>query len=386
MLMLDENANKELNYRMRKRTSLREMAGKHIPEFSAFGRLWVFFALGWNVLICGMTRDEYFQYGYYKWCNSERLKLLKKTYMPVHASILNRMWIPFDIAWCAIVYGASISEYFEFHFYKRKHISRKNFITRRGSVQMLRRFNDKNGKSILDHKEDFNERFADYLCRDWLDLDKADKKSWDAFVAKHEIFLVKDKTGNCGRGVYLQSVKDADSNAIYDELKISGVIIEELVQQINELAEFHPKSVNTVRVVSLMIDGEPKIMTSLFRMGNKGSCIDNFSSGGIAAMVDVESGIVVTAGLDHNNNKCYVHPVSKKQIIGCQIPLWEEIIDTVKGATKIISGARHIGWDIVVTNDSKICILEGNAFPDFVMGQMVDQIGKKDLYKEAIKS
>ena len=57
------------------------------------------------------------------------------------------------------------------------------------------------------------------------------------------------------------------------------------------MERLHPGSINTLRVVTLLTNGEPYVMYALIRVGGKGQCIDNICSGGMYAPVD-ENGMV----------------------------------------------------------------------------------------------
>ncbi|MBB5144966.1 hypothetical protein HNQ35_000155 [Cerasibacillus quisquiliarum] len=173
---------------------------------------------------------------------------------------------------------------------------------------------------------------------------------------------------------------------MYKDLQRDNPIIEELIVQHNELSEFNPTSVNTLRVVTLLCnDGKARVMTANLRVGNGEKYADNFHHNGIAALLDVNSGIVVTSGIDMNFNRYYVHPVTGKQIIGFKIPYWEKVIQTCKEAAHVTPSVGYVGWDVAIGKDGQIMIIEGNAAADPDISQMPDQIGKWPLYEKYIK-
>ena len=77
-----------------------------------------------------------------------------------------------------------------------------------------------------------------------------------------------------------------------------------MVQQHCEMAEFNTSSVNTLRIVTMLCPDNTVIIPAAFlRMGRKGRCVDNFHFYGIAAAIDIETGIVKTTGVDKNLRK-----------------------------------------------------------------------------------
>lgn len=56
----------------------------------------------------------------------------------------------------------------------------------------------------------------------------------------------------------------------------------------------------------------------------KKNSVDNFHFDGIGANINIETGIIDTIGYDVHNNVYLTHPITGKQIIGFQIPYWEE--------------------------------------------------------------
>ena len=73
---------------------------------------------------------------------------------------------------------------------------------------------------------------------------------------------------------------------------------EELLVQSDEMRSFYPHAINTLRIYTLLgTDQVTRIMGAAVRWGNNGSHTDNIHNGGIAACVDVETGIVVSPDL-----------------------------------------------------------------------------------------
>mgnify|MGYP002246988329 CR=1 FL=1 len=78
---------------------------------------------------------------------------------------------------------------------------------------------------------------------------------------------------------------------------------------------------NTLRIITLVTQKESSNGCS-FRCGNGEKCTDNFHHFGLAAIIDIQTGIVVTPAIDKLNQKYYIHPRTKEQIVGFKIPSW----------------------------------------------------------------
>ena len=197
------------------------------------------------------------------------------------------------------------------------------------------------------------------------------------------MLFCKSPDGMFGKGINLVHLADVSNlDIFYDTCKKDKLLLEEVLEQNDELAAFNNSAVNTVRVVTLICaDESVRIMAAVLRLSRKGKFADNFHHDGIASLIDVETGIVNTVGVDRKWNRYTVHPDSRKTIVGFQIPKWTEIMGTVKKAAKVHPEVRYIGWDVTVKNSGEIVLIEGNPGADPDVTQIEDQIGKWPLYE-----
>lgn len=317
---------------------------------------------------------------------SERLHKIKRMmndFIEQELNIFQKTKIVVDLGLSILIYGSGINDYFQYQFYKRKHIDRKSFVVYRKRMRIVHTFNDAKDRQVLDLKPLFNEKYAAYIQRDWLDILNTSFEEFSEFTKRNIKFIVKPTDGSHGKGIRVVEVtKETDLKSLFNELKNENPIIEELIIQHEKLAEFNPTSVNTLRVVTLLCpDGTVRVMTANLRVGNGIRYADNFHHNGIAALLNVDSGIVVTSGIDMNFNRYIVHPESGKQLIGFKVPYWNEVIKTAKKVAKVTPTVGYVGWDVAIGKNGEIIILEGNAAADPDISQMPDQIGKWPLYE-----
>lgn len=316
----------------------------------------------------------------------KKFDLLMKTFIAPNLSILKRIEIIVDFCMCVILYGAGINDYFQYNFYKRRHADRKNFIVGRKWKKIIKICNYKIKQEEFDNKCKFNKEYSEYLGRRWLDMDVCNYEEFRSFMDKHHQVLSKIKNGSGGNGINLINYEKEKLPDLYKTLKEEHTIVEELLTQYDELKKFNPESVNTLRIVTIVVNKQDiRIMNAVIRMGNGKKCTDNFHHHGLAALVDEKTGIVITPAIDKSNQKYYHHPRTGYQIIGYQIPNWEEIIKTVKNAALIHPEIRYVGWDVALDKDGKVCIIEGNCASDPDITQMPDQTGKWKKYQRVLK-
>lgn len=313
------------------------------------------------------------------------LKLSFRENLPVTAKI----GILADIFWERLRYGTEMQDYFQYEFYNLKNRERRKYMTFSKLRYVMRICNDPQKRNIFDDKVLFNQQFGDYLHRDWLDVTTASYTQFQEFVDKHPVFFAKARSGMFGKNAGKYNV---DTHETYDEtkklfekLKDNGCIIEQMIVQHPSFEKFNKSSVNTLRVVTLRCaDGTPKIMAGVFRIGRAGKTADNFHHDGIAATIDVDTGIVNSLGIDQEFKRYIVHPDSGEQIIGFNIPAWNRVKDIVSRTAMIIPEVRYIGWDLAIDIDGNIQLIEGNYGADPDVTQMPCRIGKWPFFKEKI--
>lgn len=142
-------------------------------------------------------------------------------------------------------------------------------------------------------------------------------------------------------------------------------IIEEYLEQHPALAEFNPSSVNTMRLwVIDRLTGEPELVLGYLRIGRQGSLVDNQSSGGIVAPIELDTGKLKCATDGLYNHKIFnKHPDHGAQIEGQNIPFFTESIALAKQVLTVFPGTGFAGVDVAIASDGPR-IIELNLSPD----------------------
>ena len=300
------------------------------------------------------------------------------------------IFILVDMIWCGFKYLAGYMDYVVFEFYNLNSKQRKTQVTRGINNQLVKKLNNKDSWYKFDKKDEFNRIFAQFLGRDWLDLEKADENQLQEFFMKHPMAIVKPRDGACGKGVEKISVNDFESVQKLREICISNgqTVAEEIIVQNSKMDELFPKCVNTVRMVTITYNGKVNVVFCSIRIGAGDTIVDNLNSGGMAALVDAETGVIITDAADKNGDVFTHHPDTKTKICGFEIPFFKEGREAVEKAALIVPEIGYVGWDIAFTENG-VLLIEGNHFPGHDIYQMPaltkDGIGVLPRFEEAMR-
>ena len=278
--------------------------------------------------------------------------------------------------------GLDAMDYFRYEFYNFGHAKRKTFITEGGIAKMDRRFNggseNREALSCLGSKAKFNTLFSDYVGRKWIDAEQMTWESYEEFCQGLEKVIVKPTDSCGGNGIFIWDL--TDKKGLFDQIHGKHFIVEELLVQHDSVQKINPAAINTIRVYSVLSKGEVTVTAGVFRIGSGKDPTDNYSAGGMAAKIDLESGLIVSRAVMQSGQTTYLHPMTRQPIIGFQIPCWEQVKLHVKEAHKRIPKLRYIAWDVVVCKDESIVFLEANTFGGVALQQHPSLEGMKAIY------
>ena len=219
--------------------------------------------------------------------------------------------------------------------------------------------------------------FKKYVHRDWTFVGSISFDEFKSFVASRDC-VAKPRGGTLGRGVFLiRKDENQHLQKLYDYCHDNNFIVEERVCAYKEMEDFHPKSLNTIRVFTVSNDDCCEVVAAVFRMGVADNIVDNGFAGGILAPIDLNSGIVKMKGRDEKGNSYARHPDSGKAINGFVIPSWEKVVNTCKEMSKCLDMIVFAGWDVCVLPDGNIELIEVNSYPSITVLQTATKEGLK---------
>lgn len=225
--------------------------------------------------------------------------------------------------------------------------------------------------------------YKQFVNRRWLKTKCATYDAFSRMVSSSDC-IFKPLYGECGNGILKTSkCSEQDCRSLFDKYKDQDYLVEECIYECKELEDFHPASLNTIRVVTMQNGKDFVIIGAALRMGNNNSIVDNIGSGGISAPINIDSGKITVKGRNEKSDEYEAHPTSGKRIVGFVVPYWAEVIRFCEEAAFVVPGTFIVGWDICVLASGKIELIEANALPDIIAIQYLPGFSMKKVIKEA---
>ena len=270
-----------------------------------------------------------------------------------------------------VKYHWDFDEYFLFDYEGTSHEERLKFVPEYDKNVFCDQVNDSKQADVFYSKWETYKVFKEFFKRDAIlvkGLAEADDDDVSAFMGKHQSFIMKPINEACGKGIQIiraDTIAEAKTKLVNVLKKQdTAYIIEELICQVEEMAEFHPQSVNTVRMPTFNLKGEIHVVRPFMRTGCGNSVVDNAGSGGVFAVIDPETGTTYAAADEFNRNFTE-HPDSHKKMVDFSVPQWNDAVEIAKRLAKVLPEVKYVGWDLALT-DKGWCLVEGNDKGQFV--------------------
>lgn len=181
-----------------------------------------------------------------------------------------------------------------------------------------------------------------------------------ALLKTRDVFIAKKALGSGGgKGVRRIEIKNGGDEELKNIVEWHDITFEELVVQHTFMSQFNPDSVNTIRYVTLNINGKCDVLSAFIRMGAIGSFVDNLSGGNGVLVGLNQDGELNEFGIDKHFGKKYTAPtgVSFK---GLFVPEYESLKKQIITFHKKIPFANLIGWDVAIDAGGNPVVLEIN--------------------------
>lgn len=146
-----------------------------------------------------------------------------------------------------------------------------------------------------------------------------------------------------------------------NKVKHQNYIIQKYLEQHDSIKSFHPKSLNTIRIMTLRLGEEIHHISSVLRMGVNGSEVDNESSGGISSGID-KDGRLKQYAFDKCCNRYEVHSNSRLKFEGFQVPHYNDAVALCRKLHNELYHFNLISWDIAISSQSEINLIEYNIY------------------------
>lgn len=137
------------------------------------------------------------------------------------------------------------------------------------------------------------------------------------------------------------------------------VVIQRPVKQHSLLAQLHPQSVNTMRIVSLLTKNKVKIYAAALKIGTGDSRTDNGCQGGVYCGIKPD-GSLKDYGILDNGTVVERHPDLNYTFSGKRVPHFGRALSLVKKAHVFLGHFRLVSWDITIDEQGDAVLIEAN--------------------------
>lgn len=298
------------------------------------------------------------------------------------------------------MFGNNLREDFFYNFPEKTDKEKSEYITFRNRFNYFRFLNDQDAEITFKKKYRTYLTFKKWYKRDVIAIEGyKDYELFSEFVDKHPVFFAKPESLGLGIGVHKVDFQRSggDKHFLFDSLlKESAIVsennstwtvdkqlvLEEPIIQSKEMALLHPSSVNMIRLTTVLVDDEVKIVDAWLRVGMCGRNIAAAEVGEIYCGVNLKSGVVETNGYTEFGNVFTHHPDTGIPFKGYSIPKWFDMLELAKELAYVLPSVRYVGWDFALTDNGWV-IIEGNENGEF-LGQLIYGQPYKKMFEEMI--
>ncbi|MCL2782902.1 MAG: hypothetical protein FWD80_02880, partial [Propionibacteriaceae bacterium] len=279
-----------------------------------------------------------------------------------------------DAVGCTMVYHTGWSDYLNCRFYSKSRAQRREYVSIGACDRFYNIVSPKRHREEFSIKPDFLVRYGKFIDRDSYQPNQG-VEELQRFMAKHQSFIVKPVDGLGGHKVELLQASDIVAvDEFHRKLSDERLFMEQVVVQHPDMAKLAPASCNTVRVMTLGVNGKSRIIFAVARVGNGVSNVDNFHQGGMAIKVDIETGRLIGNAFNKVDTQFERHPMTGIKFDGYQLPNWPTVRQIVLEAALISENIMVVGWDVAIT-PTGATFIEGNRRPAWDLVQGVSGCG-----------
>lgn len=145
-----------------------------------------------------------------------------------------------------------------------------------------------------------------------------------------------------------------------ERIYIQDFLLQRIVPQHRFMAGFHPGSLNTMRMITLRLNGTVKPIAATFRMGN-GSHVDNGHAGGLLCGVDLADARLTPFACDVLFRRHDRHPITGESFANREIPSFAAVCDLAMLVHSRLPYFDVLSCDIGLLDNGAACLIEVNT-------------------------
>lgn len=286
-------------------------------------------------------------------------------------------YVLYDMLKCIFNDNIGYMEYNFFNFLDKSKELRETYIDFNKSRKIYNMLNDKKYIETFDNKLLFNEKFYEYIGRDFIDAAHCSDEEFERYCLGKKKIFCKPKDSCSGKGIYKGIDLDENTNIkeLHQFMIDNDLFCEDCIEQHDEMNKLNSTSINTVRITTICKDGKAYFMYALLRMGIGEMKVDNIASGGIYTVLSKTGEIVNPCWSDKTITTYKVHPTNGFKLIGFKVPMFDKAVEMCKEAALVEQHVGYVGWDVAISKKGPI-LVEGNQLPGYDMPQNYFASGK----------
>ena len=190
------------------------------------------------------------------------------------------------------------------------------------------------------------------------------KEELERILNAEPALFVKEATRSYGgKGVqYIERPVNGDLFSLVMEKihpNAGDIVVQKPLKQHPAFAAFNPSSVNTIRVVTLLSEDGVKVYSSVLKTGEKGSKVDNGTSGGMTVGITGD-GKLRKYARKVSGEQFDRHPASGVVFENYELPCFDAVLELVKKAHPLVPHFRLVSWDVAVDENGDAVLIEAN--------------------------
>lgn len=136
-------------------------------------------------------------------------------------------------------------------------------------------------------------------------------------------------------------------------------IVQRIIRQHPDLDRVHDKSINSIRIVTLLMPEGVYVLSANLRMGVGENRIDNVTAGGISCGILPNGTLKTYATTYYTGERLSSHPQGFV-FEGFQVPSFDKAVEVAKKAHTLIPHFRLVSWDLAIDAEGDPVLIEAN--------------------------
>ena len=258
----------------------------------------------------------------------------------------------------------------------------EQFMTEAELWEAEKKLNNDGFRDIFNSKKSFYQSFSEFMKRQIIFAADVSEEDFIEFVKKYKKVVVKPDDKYAGIGIYILELSQTgkvvypENCPCFQKLQEQNYVIEQYVWQAKEYAEVYDKCLNTLRITTLINEeGQAEILFAVNQFGSAGSITDNNDDTALWYVVG-KTGKVEYCDIDEKTGLVYdYHPDSNYNMSEFKNPCFNKVCQLAIRLAAVVPECRLIGWDIAVTKEYEIELIEGNVTPELYLYQYISGQG-----------